>query len=60
MKKEDVFKACGGIKLGCPKKDMFAHTSGFDAPAYGEPLPAGAKLVKQDNGRLKIVMPGEE
>ena len=42
------------------RNDMFVNSSGFDAPAYGEPLPAEAKLVKQDNGRLKIVMPGDE
>ena len=30
-------------------------TSGFNAPAYGKPLKPDEKLVKQPNGRLKIV-----
>ena len=41
-------------------KNMWILASGFDAPAYGKPLPEGAKLEKQENGTYKIVIPEEE
>ena len=40
--------------------DMWVLGSGFDAPVYGERLPEGAKLVKQENGCFKVVLPGDE
>ena len=40
--------------------DMWILGSGFDAPMVGRPLPKGAKLVKDEDGYLKIILPGEE
>ena len=42
------------------KKAMQSMKCGFDAPAYGERLPEGAKLVEKEDGVFKIVMSGEE
>ena len=40
--------------------DMFINGCGFDAPAYGTPLPPEARFVKQADGLFKIVMPGDD
>lgn len=37
--------------------NMWVLSSGFDAPAIGNPLPEGAKLVKNPDGTVKIIYP---
>ena len=42
------------------KKAMQGKNCGFDAPAYGERLPEGAKMDEKKDRVFKIVMLGEE